>query len=176
MIEHLSPFRTSGPQFSPVTPSSVGLDHHGDGDSRQSQSTKGDTTQEMAVQSLPRQVFGVKLCGDNVDWTVTPRSIRADRQTQSIHYFHSYAVRDRIDMSGLSDIQPTSKPSMSEVISKILPTAHEESLIHDEFVILLAHMLCSNMKYFKWTFAGCIDWHIKHRHSPEMSRKSEVVS
>lgn len=124
VIEHLSPFQTSSPQFSPVNPPP-----QGGGDSRQSQSTKGDTTQEMAVQSLPRQVFGVKLCGDNVDWTVTPCSICADRQTQSIHYVHSYAVRDRIDMSGLSDIQPTSKPSMSEVISKILPTAHEEILI-----------------------------------------------
>ena len=103
-----------------------------------------------------------------MDWTVTPCSIRADRQTQSIHYFHSYAVRDRIDMSGLSDIQPASKPSMSEVISKVLPTAHEDSLC--------PVLLCSNMKYFKWTFAGCIDWHINHRHSHEMSRKSEVVS
>ena len=88
----------------------------------------------MAI-SPQMQLFGVKLCRDNLDWSITPSFIRADHQTQSIHYFHSYAVRDR--------------------------TAQEESTLNDEFALLLARMLCSNMKYFQWTFASCIDWHIK---------------
>ena len=61
-------------------------------------------------------------------------------------------------------------------MSKVFPSAHEESLIHDEFAILLARMLCSHMTYFKETFADVIDWHIQHRYSAEMSTKSEVVS
>ena len=114
--------------------------------------------------------------GDNVDWRIVPSSIRCDKQAQSVHCFHSYGAKDRTDLSGLSDIQPTCKPSMSEVVSKLLPSSHKESLLHDEFAILLARMLCSSMKYFRWTFAGCIDLHIQHRYTAEMSTKSEVVS
>ena len=112
----------------------------------------------------------------NVDWRIVPSSIRSDKQAQSVHCFHSFGARDRIDLSGLSDIQPTHKPSMSEVVSSLLPSSHEESLLQDGFAILLARMLCSSMKYFRWTFADCIDWHIEHGYTAEMSTKSEVVS
>ena len=166
--EQFSPScQISGPQFSPITPTSEAeLRHQDDSEPHPPQSTI----------SPPKQLFGFKLCGDNVDWRIVPSSIRCDKQAQSVHCFHSYGAKDRTDLSGLSDIQPTCKPSMSEVVSKLLPSSHEESLLHDEFAILLARMLCSSMEYFRWTFAGCIDWHIQHRYTAEMSTKSEVVS
>ena len=40
-----------------------------------------------------------KLVGDNIDKNINPQDVRLDSQTVSLHYFHSYAVRDRIDMS-----------------------------------------------------------------------------
>ncbi len=40
-----------------------------------------------------------KIVGDNIDKTIRPREMRSDHQTRSLHYFHSYAVRDRIDIS-----------------------------------------------------------------------------
>ena len=64
----------------------------------------------------------------------------------------------------------------TEVVNKVFPSAHEEGVICDDFEILLARMLCSNMKFFEDTFADVIDWHIQHRYSAEMSTKSEVVS
>ena len=48
---------------------------------------------------------GFKLVGDNVDKNVRQSFQRIDRMTRSLHYFHSYAVLDRIDLSGLSDHQ-----------------------------------------------------------------------
>ena len=89
----------------------------------------------------------MKLCGDNIDWTIRPRYIRSDQQTLSVHYFHSYAIKDRVDISSLSDIPPINQPSISEVLSKVIPSARDDSIIHDEFAVLLARMLCSNMKY-----------------------------
>ena len=44
-----------------------------------------------------------RLCGDNVDKTIKQRHMRlATRKLESIHYFHIYAVADRIDFSHLS--------------------------------------------------------------------------
>ena len=118
----------------------------------------------------------MKICGDNIDWSIHPRYIRSNQQTQSVHYFHSYAIKDRVDISTLSDVPPQNLPSTSEVLSKVISSAHEESIIHDNFAVLLGRMLCSNLKIFKETFADILDWHIPHKYSKEKSKKSEVVS
>ena len=159
-LSHDSP--TGGPPFSPIDPAGC--------------SQERQTQEQEVIHLVPRPLATVKLCGDNIDWTVHPSHVRCDQQTQSIHYFHSYAVKDRIDLSSLSDNPPTDQPTSTEVISKIFPSAHEDSVICDDFAILLARMLCSNMKFFKDTFTDSIDWHIQHRYSVEMSKKSEVVS
>ena len=161
------------PQFSPIgaklSPAVPRSESHED-------EIQSETSQQRLIHSIPRPLYGFKLVGDNIDWMVHPRFVRFDQQTQSIHCFHSYALKDRIDLSGRSDVPPKSHPSMSEVMSKVFPSAHEESLIHDEFAILLSRMLCSHMTYFKETFADVIDRHIKHSYSSEMSTRSEAVS
>jgi len=50
------------------------------------------------VRALPM----FRLCGDNVDKVVKQRYMRPD----SVHYFHSYSVRDRIDFTCLSVLVP----------------------------------------------------------------------
>ena len=96
--------RISGPQFSLITPTSeFGLSHQNESGSRPSQSTI----------SPPKQLFGVKLCGDNFDWRIVPSSLCGDKQAQSVHCFHSFGSRDRTDLSGLSDIQPTLRVSQA---------------------------------------------------------------
>ena len=47
---------------------------------------------------------------------------------------------------GDTDIPPQNLPSTSEVMSEVIPSAHEESIIHDNFAVLLGRMLCSNLK------------------------------
>jgi len=44
-----------------------------------------------------------KLVGDNLNKNVHPRDMRSDHQTHSFNFFHTYAVRDRIDLSEFSD-------------------------------------------------------------------------
>ena len=39
------------------------------------------------------------MVGDNLDKNVSRRYQRIDRQTQSYHFFQTYAVGDRIDLS-----------------------------------------------------------------------------
>lgn len=52
------------------------------------------------------QWSGFKIVGDNLDKTVKPRHMRSDHQNVSLHYFHSIAVKDRIDFSNLPDTPP----------------------------------------------------------------------
>ena len=57
---------------------------------------------------------GFKLVGDNIDKNYRQSLHRVDRKTTSIHYFHHYAVQDRIDLSACSEALPT-RPIDGEV-------------------------------------------------------------
>ena len=50
--------------------------------------------------------YGYKLVGDNWDINYCPRYQALDSRTLSLHHFYSYALLDRIDFFGLSDIAP----------------------------------------------------------------------
>ena len=50
--------------------------------------------------------YGYKLLGDNWDINYRPRYQTLDSRTLSLRHFYSYALLDRIDFSGLSDIAP----------------------------------------------------------------------
>ena len=137
----------------------------------------GNTHQGSSELSDSRCVWcGFKICGDNIDKTVHCRNMRVDKQTQSLHYFHSYAVKDRVDSSKLSDNHPRLAPSIEDVVSKVLPTEEDDEIIHDNFAVLVARMLCTHMTFFQTSYADVVDWHIEHEFSHEMSCKSEVVS
>ena len=45
---------------------------------------------------------GFCLVGDNIDKTIGPRDMRLNNQSKSLHYFHVYAVKDRVDVRHLS--------------------------------------------------------------------------
>ena len=58
-------------------------------------------THETTVSS---KSFNYKIVGDNLNKSVRPRYMRMKSyQNQSLHFFHSFAVLDWIDTSGLSD-------------------------------------------------------------------------
>lgn len=58
-----------------------------------------DTDQNDDVQL---QSTGYKIVGDNIDKNIRASFQRIDHQTKSVHYFHIFAAKDRIDFSGLS--------------------------------------------------------------------------
>jgi len=47
---------------------------------------------------------GFKIVGDNVDKNIKPSLQRITHQTKSLHYFHSCAVKDRVNLSSASDV------------------------------------------------------------------------
>ena len=114
-----------------------------------------------------------RLVGDNIDKNVKPRNMTSEYQTRSLHYFHSYAVRDRIDLSGFSSDPPTRMASELDV-EALLPTCDDEAVLHENMAILMGRILRKNMPFFE-KFATGLGRHIFHEHYDDLSTKSEVV-
>lgn len=57
------------------------------------------TSSPISASCNPREWAIFKLVIDNIDMNVRPRHQTFERQTQSIHYISTYAVRDHINFS-----------------------------------------------------------------------------
>lgn len=134
----------------------------------------------VKVPGLPLQMrhSGFRICGDNIDKTIRRRHMRSDRGTISLHYFHSFAVQNRVDFSGLSDSQPDNSGivDMKAMACAIQPTKADDQTLRRNFATFVSRILCKRMKFFKLCFDGLVNRHIEHRYSYEMSQKSLVVS
>ena len=115
-----------------------------------------------------------KLVGDNLDKSVRPRDMRMDCQTQALHYFHMYAVRDRINLAEFTDNPSLPEVSLSD-LKTILPTTQDQEVLQKNFAILIARTLTKHMPFFK-KFGSGLERHLVHERYEEMSAKSEVVS
>ena len=149
--------------------------------------------------------MGFKTVGDNFDKNVRRRHQTIEHQTKSYHCYHSYAARDRVDVSGLSNWAPTEIGIVD--FRKFLPTRDEIGSVLDNFKVYIqrctiymqieqqnnhscdhyssfhtmhtfmyiCRILTQNMSKFEKE-GKSVAWHIPHRHSVEMSKKSTVVS
>lgn len=70
---------------------------------------------------------GFRIVGDNVDKNFRRSFQRVDYTTRSFHYFHSYAVLDRVDFSGLSDI-----PGKGVIDTTILVPSDDDNMFDND--------------------------------------------
>lgn len=123
---------------------------------------------------MPSEWIGFKIVGDNIDKTVRPRHQTLEKRTQSLHYFHSYAVKDRIDMRDLSDTKPaldlTTLP-----FTMFLPSENDLEQLKKNCTVIVAPILVKYIPAFSHLEKD-VSKHIPHRYQKEMSTKSEVVS
>lgn len=100
-----------------------------------------------------------------------------DHRNKSIHYFHSYAVQSRVDFSFLPNVHPdTCLHHPYEIARSLLPSTEDDRTLRLNFVTHISRILCSHMPFFKLSFDGMVEWHIKHKYYKQMSSKSVVVS
>lgn len=134
---------------------------------------KDETTSSINPQS--RCVPTYKLVGDNIDKNICPssRDLRSDHQTKSLHYFHVYAIRDRVDLTDLPDKPQLPDPDDTKLES-LLPTEDDYTALKRNFAILAARALTAHMSFFSKCGAA-LPRHIKHDHYEEMKQRSEVV-
>ena len=133
----------------------------------------GDDTQAQQCHNQSH-VPTYLIVGDNLDKTINPRYMTFEHQRQSLHYFHSYAVLDRVNCADLpSDVPVGDVKSLS--FAAFLPTPEDCSVIPHNYSVLLGRVLIEKLSFFK-KFRDCIPKHIIHEHSSEMKKKSTVVS
>ena len=124
------------------------------------------------------QCLGYKLVGDNIDMGVKARYMRVEgSHNQSLHYFHSFAVLNRIDFSHLPDVFPHSCLNHPKQLAlALLPSKEDDRALTQLFEIHVSRILCTHISFFKFVFEDVVEWHIHHRYYDQMSAKSEVVS
>ena len=134
----------------------------------------------LPIEKLPGvcQTQSFRVCGDNIDKTIHRRFLRSDVGNISLHYFHSFAILNRVDFSHLSDEIPDNSTihDLKNVALSLQPTALDDQILQNNISTLISRILCNRMEFFKVCFQDIIQWHIKHKYSTEMSKKSVVVS
>ena len=127
-------------------------------------------TQEENIIMASLAWDGYKSVGDNLDKIVKPRYMT---MTQSRHFFNTYAVKDRINLS-TTDFSGFHN-GLDPDINLILPSTEDQSVLMSNFSVLAARILVQNMLIFK-CFEDVIEKHIQHEYSCQLSTKSEIVS
>ena len=105
---------------------------------------------------------------------ISPCDMRVGNQVKSLHYFHSYAVHDRIDVSDLSDDQPKND-IQSLPVTTFVPSADDCTTLRSNYIFLVARVIVDKLPYFS-DLHKCVVQHIPHRHSKAMEQKSKIVS
>ena len=128
---------------------------------------------KAALEVEPPPAKGLVIIGDNIDKRITPRNMRIDHQVQSLHYFHSFAARNRIPTSHLDDSQQL-KGVDDLSLSDFLPTVAHCTAIRSNIVALVARTLVKHLDYFS-RFKNAVPTHIEHQYSKHMVEKSVMV-
>ena len=129
---------------------------------------------ECSFAPTPSSMKTYKLTGDNLDKNVKPTEYRVDSQTKSLHYFQTYAVRDRIDLTSYDDTPPVLDESSISTKS-LLPSESDYKQLTKNFTHHVARILKEYMPFFS-SFGSDLERHIRHQYYEEMSQKSEIVS
>lgn len=80
---------------------------------------------------------GFKIVGDNIDKNIKPSFKRYDNKTDSIHYFHHYALLDRLDLSAYTEVLPTTPLDLS----KLLVSRDDVCQLENHAIILLSRYI-----------------------------------
>ena len=102
----------------------------------------------VSLDNPARPWYGFKLVGDNIDKNVRLRHQTLQCQTQSFHYFKSYAIKDRLDLSAMSD-----DPSMQDVevidINSILRSVEDHEAILKNFATIAGRIIVKYISAFE---------------------------
>ena len=115
-----------------------------------------------------------QIIGDNVDLHQTPTHQSVERKARDHHWFHLYAARDRITGAHLSNDSPIADIATIP-LQTFLPSVEDCLSLREDFAVLISRVLTTNLAYFE-PLQSVAPAHIQHKHSSDVSIKSEIVS
>ena len=65
---------------------------------------------------------------------------------------------------------------INSIAKSLLPKLRDDQKLKENISTLIARVLCTHLDFFRMSFDGIVNWHVKHRFYQEMSKKSVVVS
>eukprot|EP00731_Ephydatia_muelleri_P006750 Em0003g998a len=116
---------------------------------------------------------GFKLIGDNIDKNIKPRDMRINNQTKSLHYFHAFAVKDRINFSDITNNAELVFPDDIDY-SVFYPNDDDDAQLVSNFQTLVTRIFVEHIPHLQHLF-GKVTHNIQHKYSKNMSIKSTVV-
>ena len=152
------------------------------------QSCQGQEMQQVMV--MPPQCYDVIFQGDNVDKNVHVRDMRVDNPNTSLHYFNSYAVKDRVPCPSSThvparegatcscyevDSAQVPKDLRNAPCTTFLPSVTDCKNLRDSYIRIVATVLVENFTFLH-QFKECIPLDLNHKYSDHMAKKSEIVS
>jgi hypothetical protein len=130
---------------------------------------------DAAVLDWATQGNQYQIVGDNVDIRVVPRHMTLDHRTADHHWFHIYAVKNRVQAPpSLCDDHPIGDIKTAQ-LSVFLPTKQDCCDLAKEFIAIIMRVLVQHVPKLQ-RYASLVPVHLPHKHSTEMMRKSEIVN
>ena len=174
---HFSMISDSSLSSSNEAPPSKDLVEQKECDTDQLERKKDLSNLQLSIDTpfLPElELYGYSIVGDNIDKNVSPRNMTIDHQVLSLHYFHYYAVLDRVDFHDKSHIVT---PVIKEKVDyeKFLPSPSDIMALKKNLAVIVSRILVENIPALQ-RFVFGIKKHIDHEWSKEMAKKSVAVS
>ena len=134
--------------------------------------TEASRLHQLPLQQWIAERVQFKFVGDNLDKKKGVRDIRADRQSEMQHMYSLLVVQSRM-------VLPENTSDAVRDISLLTPSAflpaqQDIDAIQENLVILVACVLCNNMKFLS-SFSEYVTKHIANKYATEMGKKSEVI-
>ena len=99
-----------------------------------------------------------------------------NKQTNSLHCFHLYAVKDRIDFSGISDDIIFMMPVKSLPFNLLLHSSSEKQSMLQNFTAMIVRVLIEEIQLFKNAFGDIVPKLIAHNLFKRDDNHIRVVS
>lgn len=85
------------------------------------------------------------------------------------------AIKDRVDLSDYSDTISQMDADQARKLQSLLPSDDDVVDLKKNLAVIASRIITTHLPSFA-SLKGVVPTHIRHQHSDEMARKSEVVS
>ena len=127
--------------------------------------------------AITSRATGFSIIGDNVDKNVKPRYMRSSGyRVKSLHYFHAFALQDRVDCDTTNRLKElTCLPDDRVIAATLLPSTEDDRIMRKNLTMLVTRVLSKYFSYFEKSFSDVVVWHLKHQRYEEMSKKNLLL-